>query len=352
MKEENIFEKYLEKEKPAFYKNPKTMIILITLFIGILMIAYFIKFMVIDGISSKDIRESIRVAWVESRWVDKEVTPQEIKIVPAVNLKIENVGKREFQYIDVEVVFEFTDTGEVFDDGLARIYNDKPLKPGEISSPIFIKASFGYSATSRSAFITNKDKWKKMQAKVFVRSKGSTLTRIGNVIPIEQIIEGVDQKLPETEEKPNHYSDPKMQELMESLQIVEQDSLWIDKIYTKREVIIVPSITIDVKNIGKKPIKDAYFKGVFKYSETGEILSEGVTPAFSDPLPPGETGDSIRVAGDFGYSASTKEAFFNNIRDWKPLKVELFVKTKDVDYVLLGIFPINKKIQGVKVVYH
>jgi hypothetical protein len=354
MSNDKLFEEYLEKEKSGFsgfFKNPKSWVLLVSILVAIILLAYFFKTVILEGMTAEEVKNSIEIVWYDTMWVDKKVTPQEVKIVPSISLKIKNVGKRTLQYVDIEAIFEFQESGAVFDDGIAR-FLEEPLEPGEISERIFIKSSYGYSASSRAAFLKNKEKWKKMQAKVFARAKGSGLVRIGDIYPVKQEIEGYEDELKLKEEKQGDYQNEHTRQLAYSIRIVEQDSMWVEKVAAAKEVVIVPSITFEVKNVGKEPLQYIYFRGVFKYEDTGEIMSEGLAPALQDELQPGETSDPIQVKADFGYAASSKEAFFKNPGKWKKLKVDVFAKSKESDYALLGIYPIKQKIQGVKVIYH
>jgi len=142
------------------------------------------------------------------------------------------------------------------------------------------------------------------------------------------------------------------EEVAKSIRIVETDSIWVDKRVTPYEVIIVPTITFKVKNTGKRPLQYVYFEGVFEFVESGEKLSDGYTPALKDkPLNPGEVSDDITIKSYFGYRASSKEAFIKNIKNWKKVKVKIFAKTKNSQFVLLGVYHIKQKIKGLKVVY-
>jgi hypothetical protein len=354
MSDNNLFEEYME-EKPkgvsSLLKTPKGWLILFTAVLIAVLAALFYKSAVLDTMSGEEVRESIKVTQIEALWMDKEVTPQEVKIVPAVRMKIQNVGKSSLQYMDIQAVFVLEEDGIAFSDGMVRIFRE-PLEPQAISDEIVIKALFGYTATSKAAFLDNKKEWKKVQAKVFVRAKGSELVRISEIIPVKQVIDGFNPETVTADGKPIEYQDEATAKLAHSLQIVQQDSLWVDKIETAKEVIIVPSVSISVKNMSEAPLKDLVFKGVFIYEETGEILSEGISPAIRKPLPAGETSKLITMRADFGYSATSKEAFFKNNQKWKQLKVKVYTKSTNTGYALLGTYPIKQKIEGIKVVYH
>ena len=142
------------------------------------------------------------------------------------------------------------------------------------------------------------------------------------------------------------------EEVAKSIRIMEIDSIWVDKKVTGYEVIIVPTITFKIKNIGTKPLQYVYFEGVFEFVDSGEKLSDGYTPALKDkPLNPGEISDEITIKSYFGYRATSKEAFIKNIKNWKKVKVKIFAKTQNSQYALLGIYHIKQKIKGIKVVY-
>lgn len=351
MSENKLFEEYLDEKKKGFLKTPKGWMILTVSIIAVILAILFYKTAVLDVMSAEELKNSVQILDIDTEWVDKDATPQEIKIVPSIRLKVKNIGQRDLQYMDISAVFITEEDGNTFSEGWINLFKE-PLEPGKISGEIHIRADYGYSATSKAAFMQNKEEWKKLQVRLFARAKGSSLVRIGEIIPVKQVIAGYDEASTPVD-KPVEYSDEATVKLAHSIQIVNQDSLWVDKkAPAGSEVIIVPSITIEIKNMGDMPLKDLVFRGEFRYDDTGEVLSEGLAPGLSDTLEPGQTSKSINIKAEFGYSASSKEAFFNNNQKWKRLKVRVYVKGSDTQYALLGTYPIKQKIQGVKVVYH
>ncbi|MCJ7611621.1 MAG: hypothetical protein MUP19_05095 [Candidatus Aminicenantes bacterium] len=141
------------------------------------------------------------------------------------------------------------------------------------------------------------------------------------------------------------------QDVAKSIQIVSHDSLWVDKKGKPDEAIIVPSFTFKIKNTGSRPLQHVNFNCIFIFEEGGENLTDGYVTAIKEPLPPGQISEEIYVKGFFGYTASSKPAFIKNMANWKNIKVKIYGKTKNSGQVLLGIFPITKKIAGIKVIY-
>jgi hypothetical protein len=140
-------------------------------------------------------------------------------------------------------------------------------------------------------------------------------------------------------------------EVAESIQIVWHDSTWVDKKVRPDEATIVPSFTFKIKNTGKRSLQYVGFNCIFLFEESGENLTDGYIEAVKKPLAPGAVSDEIFVKGFYGYRATSKAAFIKNIANWKPIKVKVYAKSKNSGQVLLGTFPIQKKIEGVKIVY-
>jgi len=345
--EENIFEKYLEKENggiKGFFKRPKSWVIILMTIVAIVIAILFYRSTVIGGMSGEEIKKSVTIVWYDTKWVEKSSLPMEVKIVPSVRLKIKNTGNRPLQSMDIDAVFERVDTGEGFDDGFVRVF-EKPLQPGETSEEILVAANYGYTARSKASFLKNKETWKKMRARIFARSMGSGLIQVGDVIQVKQEVEGVTEESVSAQPVDSDFPDEITRELGTSLQVEQQDSLWINKVSTPKEVIIVPSITVTLKNIGKNPIKDISVKGIFRYENTGEILTEGATFALSRSLEPGAISAPIEIRGEFGYSASSNDAFIQGNQKWKLVKVNVFVRSKSSQDALLGTYPLKAKLQ-------
>jgi hypothetical protein len=140
-------------------------------------------------------------------------------------------------------------------------------------------------------------------------------------------------------------------EVTESIQIVWHDSIWVDKKVRPDEATIVPSFTFKIKNTGRRPLQYVSFNCIFIFEETGENLTDGLAEAVKKPLLPGQVSDEIFVKGFFGYRATSKAAFIKNMPNWKAVKVKVYAMSKNSGQVLLGIFPIEKKIAGIKIIY-
>ncbi len=351
---DTIFEEYTQQPGGIdhFLKQPKSWLIIFSIITAIVLVWYFYKSVILDSWNAEEVKKSIEIVWNDTKWVEKDVTPYDVKIVPTISFKIKNVGNRPLRYVNFEGVFEFEETGKVHTDGAAQAFKDEELAPGDVSGEIYIRAFFGYSAKSKDAFLRNRENWKKLRAKIFARTMGSPSVQLGGLFPIKQEIEGVNATAQGTTQPAASEDQIKsFQKVGKALQIVNYDSLWIDRARLKGKAVIVPSFTFQVKNVGPEALKDIVFKGEFLFEDTGEKLSMGTAEALKEPLPPGNTGKDITLTSGLGYEASSKEAFVHNNRTWRKVKVQVFAKHKDFQYVLLGTYPIRQEIEGVKVVY-
>lgn len=346
MNDENIFEKYLDNQEKGFsgfFKKSKSWVLIIAIVTAIVLVIAYYKIAIVGGMSAAEVKNSIRIVSNDSIWVDKAITSQGVTIVPSVIIKVQNIGKRPLQYVDFQAVFIFDEAQSPFDDGMTNALRT-PLNPGEISEPISIKSMYGYSASSKAAFLQNKEKWKKMKVKIFARSKGSGLIRIGGIYPIKQEIQGLD-KGDVTETSPvKEFANEATQKLAYVLQIDNQDSLWVDKGVINNEIVVVPSITFQLKNLGKEELSPITIKAVFRDESTGETFTEGVIPEAIKKLAPGTTSLPVQLKGEYGYSVTSINSLIKNSENWKPIKVTLYAKTKETDYILLGTYSIKRKV--------
>ena len=85
-----IFEEYAEEENKLSQrlKKPKFWTLTFIALIGIFLIFLFIKFVIMDSWSADEVKRSIEIVWHETKWVDKEISPYEVKIVPSISFKI------------------------------------------------------------------------------------------------------------------------------------------------------------------------------------------------------------------------------------------------------------------------
>lgn len=348
---EEIFQEYMEENGGLsnWFKRPKSWLIIFSILAAIVLLIVFYYGTIKGGMSPQEVENSIQVVWQDTKWVQKEKTPYDIKIVPAIAFKIKNTGQRALDYVSFEGVFEFEETGKVHTDGAAHAFSDKSLEPGEESGEIFIRAFYGYSARTLDSFVSNKDYWKPMRVKLFARTRGSGPVRIGDYYPVKQVIEGY---TPQPQAVGGELTDPKAKESFEkfgkAIQLLNTSSIWEFKLRTRTKIVIVPTFTFHVKNVGQEALKGIIFKGEFLFTDTGEKLGEGLDMSLKKALPPGDTTGDITLKADLGYEATSSGDFVINTETWRSVEIKVFAKQKDYTYIHLGTYPIRRKIEGVE----
>lgn len=335
----DVFKQYL-KEKISFknrLKQPKFWTILVVILAGVFLAVQFYLINV-KSLSSKELKDAIEIVWSDSKWVNKEVSPYGVTIVPSFTFKVKNRGTKPLQYVKFIGIFNFEESDQQFTDGFTTAFK-QPLKPGETSEEIFLKAFNGYKSSSKEAFFRNKEGWKKIKMKLFAGTS-STPVELG-VFPINQQIEGIDEKTITEIQAEDSEKRFNTEELQKAVQIRWNDSFWVYRKYSQEEVVIIPSIKIKVKNLGKTPLRYVSFKGIFEVENTGKVFSQGTVIALEEPLSPEMMSDEIHIKAEYGYTVSSIEALEKNKNMIKNIIVRVFAKVKESDDVLLGVFPVK-----------
>lgn len=135
-------------------------------------------------------------------------------------------------------------------------------------------------------------------------------------------------------------------EVEESIQVVWQDSGWVDKEVTETGVKIVPIVAFKIKNVGSRPLSHINVIGVFATEEDDRQLGDEKVQSIPDTLSPGQESGEVVFKSTNGYSASSKEAFAQNEKDWKAVKVRLMARVGAV-MATLGEYPVKRRIEGV-----
>lgn len=342
IKNKKLFEEYSVAGKSFFtrFKQPRSLTILFTAVVGIFLFILFYN-NAMGGMSLEELEESLRVVRNDTKWVDKEISPGEVKIVPSISLKVKNVGTRPLKHINFVGVFNFVESGKRLGDGNAYVF-DAPLNPGEISKEITIRSKFGYKASTKSAFAENEKEWKPVRVNLFAKTRAGFL-ELGKY-QVKQVIAGF-----ERDSKASH-GDEETGEV--PLQALYMDSKWLDKKVTRSKAVVIPSVTIKLKNVGKEPLRNVYLKAVFELKNSGETFGEGFLQVLKRGLAPGETSKDFVIKSDFGgYTARSKADFIKNRQLWDKVKAKVFVKIGDSDFIHLGTYHVRQALEGVRVIY-
>ncbi len=333
----DVFSSYL-KEKKKFseiIKQPKFWTILVVILVGIFLALQFYLSSV-RSLSTEELRNSIEMVEYDTQWVNKEVTPYGVTIVPSITIKIKNIGSKHLKYVKFIGIFLYEENDREFTDGFTQVFKEA-LKPGETSEDILIKAFNGYKATSKESFFRNKAGWRKIKVKVFAGTS-STPTLLG-VFPVKQKIEGIESV--DFIERQSSDSEKRFvtEELRKSIQIVWQDSHWIYKHISTKEIVVVPLIKFKVKNLGDSPLRYISFKGYFLKESSGKPFSQGIKIGLENPLSPEKTSEEIIVQAEYGYSVSSMEALEKNKSRVKKNQSQDVCQNQGIRGCSIGNFP-------------
>lgn len=133
--------------------------------------------------------------------------------------------------------------------------------------------------------------------------------------------------------------------LARSLEVSDISTLWVNKAVTPYEVVIVPSISLKVRNKGERALSGLVFSAVFRFKASKDPLGDGVLPMLELPLEPGGQTPAMTIRSTYGYSATSKAAFFKQQEHWQDIEATVFARTSS-GLVGLGTWPVSREIEG------
>jgi len=136
------------------------------------------------------------------------------------------------------------------------------------------------------------------------------------------------------------------EELKASIELVDVETSWEKKYYQPwpPKLILVPSVSFKVKNIGEAPLKYVYFNGIFKSVGDKENLGDNFVAGIrGEAVMPGDLSNTITLQSFQGVEGQNLAHFKNNPA-WKIVKVKIYVKSTGAEYVPISEFDISKTI--------
>lgn len=126
------------------------------------------------------------------------------------------------------------------------------------------------------------------------------------------------------------------------LQVIE--TKWVVKEYVADppKLVLVPNISFRIRNVGNRPLEGLEFSGIFRFK--GEIKNLGDSYIIAKtPIKPGDLSPVFSLKSNYGVEGKNINSFKNN-PNWKPVVVNLNVRTSGTEYVLLGEYEITRQI--------
>jgi hypothetical protein len=132
-----------------------------------------------------------------------------------------------------------------------------------------------------------------------------------------------------------------------AIQVIDMDTKWVAKEFKQwphPKLTLVPTISFKVKNLSPEPLKYVNFNAVFKERDAVDNLGDNFFSAIGhEPVLPGAISSLITMKSNFGVEGKTLDSFKNNPQ-WKTYYVKLFAQVRGSRHVLLGQWPVSRKI--------
>jgi len=130
--------------------------------------------------SPEEIKASIEIVDVETKWVKKEYFPWPPKLIlaPAISFRIKNLSEEPLRYVNIFANFRLRNESENLGDRFFPVFQSKPLMPEELSEAFLMTCNFGFEGKNLADF-KNNPAWKIANVKLFIRTKGSQPVLLG-----------------------------------------------------------------------------------------------------------------------------------------------------------------------------
>jgi len=146
------------------------------------------------GVSPEELKASLEIVEVSSKWVAKSYQPwpPKLVLVPTITFRAKNLSDQPINYLNFNAIFKFRDDQENLGDNFLAAIRKEPIPPGGTSKTITLKSNFGVEGKGLAQFKDN-PQWRPVVCKLFVQSKGSVHVLLGEY----EISREIDFKEPE-----------------------------------------------------------------------------------------------------------------------------------------------------------
>jgi hypothetical protein len=152
----------------------------------VLLVVVFLVYFVLQQldlfktITKEELKASIELAELDTKWVAKEYQPwpPKLVLVPAISFKVKNLTDKPLRYINFNANFRFKDDWENLGDCFLAAIRGDAIPAGGMSEEILLKSNYGVEGQKLNSFESN-PMWKTVICKLFASSKGSQYIVLG-----------------------------------------------------------------------------------------------------------------------------------------------------------------------------
>lgn len=147
---------------------------------GLTFLSIFMNTGCLKTASDEEIKASMEVVEVETKWVSKyyQPWPPKLILVPAISFRIKNVSSEPLKYVNFNAIFKFKDEAENLGDNFLAAIRSEAVMPGQASPIITLKSNYGVEGKYLDSFKIN-PQWKIAFVKLYAQSKGSRHVLLG-----------------------------------------------------------------------------------------------------------------------------------------------------------------------------
>ena len=91
-----------------------------------------------QSMSTEELKKSLEVVDVETKWVSKEYRawPPKLVLVPLISFRVKNISDKPINYINFNAIFRFQGESKDLGSGFLAAIRKEPIMPGQTSEVI------------------------------------------------------------------------------------------------------------------------------------------------------------------------------------------------------------------------
>ena len=136
-----------------------------------------------------DLTRGVRIESIATGWYEAMAAEGQIKLVPAVRLRIANVSQETLRTLQVNAIFKRVTEDTEWGSGFRTVAGSTGLSPTNTSESVFIRSELGYVGTESRVDMLKNSHFVDARVDIFAKYESTTWAPIGHYPIARTLIE-------------------------------------------------------------------------------------------------------------------------------------------------------------------
>jgi hypothetical protein len=138
---------------------------------------------------SVDVTRGVRIESIATGWYEAMAAEGQIKLVPAVRLRIANVSQETLRTLQVNAIFKRVTEDTEWGSGFRTVAGSTGLSPANTSERLFLRSELGYVGTESRADMLKNSHFVDVRVDIFAKYESRRWAPIGHYPIARTLIE-------------------------------------------------------------------------------------------------------------------------------------------------------------------